>query len=265
MIFQGVLLKMDSELSNEINYFLKLDNDFLNVNQLIGKTIKLSFVKNQCLSCSEDLEIFSQGYCKSCFFEIPQSGEWIMKPELSKAHLDIEDRDLEYEKQVQLQPHIVYLANSSHLKVGVTRKSQIPIRWIDQGAHQAMSIIETPNRYLAGISEVALKNYVSDKTNWRQMLKNEVSSESLELSKDQLIAFLPNEVKPYVLSENQLVNLNFPVYKYPDKPKSLNIYKSNQFEGVVCGIKGQYLIFEDDTVFNVRNNQGYVVKIEILD
>lgn len=265
MIFQGVLLKMDSELSNEINYFLKLDNDFLNVNQLIGKTIKLSFVKNQCLSCSEDLEIFSQGYCKSCFFKIPQSGEWIMKPELSKAHLDIEDRDLEYEKQVQLQPHIVYLANSSHLKVGVTRKSQIPIRWIDQGAHQAMSIIETPNRYLAGISEVALKNYVSDKTNWRQMLKNEVSSESLELSKDQLIAFLPNEVKPYVLSENQLVNLNFPVYKYPDKPKSLNIYKSNQFEGVVCGIKGQYLIFEDDTVFNVRNNQGYVVKIEILD
>ena len=158
MIFQGVLLKMDAELSNEINYFLRLDNDFLNVNQLIGKTIKLSFVKNQCLSCSEDLEIFSQGYCKSCFFEIPQSGEWIMKPELSKAHLDIEDRDLEYEKQVQLQPHIVYLANSSHLKVGVTRKSQIPTRWIDQGAHQAMSIIETPNRYLAGISEVALKS-----------------------------------------------------------------------------------------------------------
>ena len=265
MIFQGVLLKMDAELNNEINYFLRLDNDFLNVNQLIGKTIKLSFVKNQCLSCSEDLEIFSQGYCKSCFFEIPQSGEWIMKPELSKAHLDIEDRDLEYEKQVQLQPHIVYLANSSHLKVGVTRKSQIPTRWIDQGAHQAMSIIETPNRYLAGISEVALKNHVSDKTNWRQMLKNEVVSESLEQSKDQLIDFLPDEIQQYVLSENQLVNLNFPVHKYPEKPKSLNIYKSNQFEGVVCGIKGQYLIFEDDTVFNVRNNQGYVVKIELID
>jgi hypothetical protein len=128
-----------------------------------------------------------------------------------------------------------------------------------------MSIIETPNRYLAGISEVALKNHVSDKTNWRQMLKNEVSSESLELSKNQLIAFLPNEVKPYILSENQMVSLNFPVNKYPEKPKSLNIYKSTQFEGVVCGIKGQYLIFDDDTVFNVRNNQGYVVKIEILN
>ena len=89
--------------------------------------------------------------------------------------------------------------------------------------------------------------------------------QTLELSKDQLVDFLPDEVQQFVLSENQLVNLNFPVNKYPEKPKSLNIYKSSQFEGVVCGIKGQYLIFDDDTVFNVRNNQGYVVKIEILN
>ena len=256
MQYQGVLKKMITENGDTIQYYLELENDFLNVNQLLNRNLELSFVKYECLNCHLELEIYRQGFCKSCFFEIPQSGEWIMKPELSKAHLDIEDRDLEYEKQVQLQPHVVYLANSSHLKVGVTRKSQIPTRWIDQGAHQAMSIIETPNRYLAGISEVALKNHVSDKTNWRQMLKNEVVSESLEQSKDQLIDFLPDEVQQYVLSENQLVNLNFPVHKYPEKPKSLNIYKSNQFEGVVCGIKGQYLIFEDDTVFNVRNNQG---------
>ncbi len=96
-----------------------------------------------------------------------------MKPELSTAHLDIEDRDLDYEKRVQLQPHIVYLALSSEVKVGVTRKTQVPTRWIDQGAVQAIPIVEVPNRYLAGITEVALKNHFADKTNWQKMLKNE--------------------------------------------------------------------------------------------
>src|SRR3970282_2492503 len=97
-----------------------------------------------------------------------------MKPELSTAHLVIEDRDLVYEEKVQLQPHIVYLALSSEVKVGVTRKTQVPTRWIDQGATQAISIVEVPNRYLAGITEVALKNHYADKTNWRKMLQNDV-------------------------------------------------------------------------------------------
>lgn len=264
MIFQGVLLKMDSELNNEINYFLRFDNDFLNVNQLIGKTIKLSFIKNQCLNCSEDLEIFSQGYCRSCFFEIPQSGEWIMKPELSKAHLDIEDRDLEYEKQVQLQPHVVYLANSSHLKVGVTRKSQIPTRWIDQGAHQAMALLEIPNRYLAGVGEVALKEYFSDKTNWRKMLQfNEVPEIDWMLERNKAIDALPNELKPYIIQDESLTTLPFPVERYPEKVKSLNLVKEEQYTGVLKGVKGQYLIFEDNTVFNVRSNEGLVVELTV--
>lgn len=263
MIFQGVLLKMETELNDTVNYFMRFENEFLNINQLIGKDIGLTFVKNQCLNCSDDLEIFSQGFCKSCFFEIPQSGEWIMKPELSKAHLDIEDRDLVYEKRIQLQPHVVYLANSSHLKVGVTRKSQIPTRWIDQGAHQALAIVEVPNRYLAGIAEVALKDHVSDKTNWRLMLKNELNSEDLSVWKSQLIPFLPEEVKPFVVNSSSVTNLSFPVKQYPEKPKSLNIFKAQDFRGKLLGVKGQYLIFEDDTVFNVRNNQGYVVRLEI--
>ena len=109
----------------------------------------------------KEFEIFRQGFCKSCFYENPAAGDWVMRPELSKAHLNQADRDLEYEKKIQLQPHIIYLALSSHLKVGVTRKTQIPTRWIDQGAHEAMTIIEVPNRYLAGIGEVALKEYFS--------------------------------------------------------------------------------------------------------
>ena len=152
-----------------------MQTDFLNLNQLINKEINISFDGYECLSCHLNKEIYRQGFCKSCFYENPATGDWVMRPELSKAHLNKADRDLDYEKKIQLQPHIIYLALSSHLKVGVTRKTQIPTRWIDQGAHEAMTIIEVPNRYLAGVGEVALKEYFSDKTNWRKMLQNEIT------------------------------------------------------------------------------------------
>lgn len=156
--FKGVLKKMSTHYKKPIQYFLNLERDFLHINQLLGKNIQIQFEKYQCLNCGANKKIFRQGFCYDCFQETPRAGDWIMKPELSKAHLDEEDRDLAYEKKVQLQPHIVYLANSSSVKVGVTRKSQVPTRWIDQGAHEAIQILETPNRYLAGIAEVALKD-----------------------------------------------------------------------------------------------------------
>ena len=207
-----------------------------------------------------DKPIYRQGFCKSCFYEIPQAADWIMRPELSTAHLDKEDRDLEYEKKVQLQPHIVYLANSSNVKVGVTRKSQVPTRWIDQGAHEAIEIVEVPNRYLAGITEVALKDHVSDKTNWRTMLKNDIKDENLVEWREHLKQYIPDEAKDYFIESNSETNLEFPVIKYPEKPKSLNIRKEQHYTGKLVGIKGQYLIFEDDTVFNIRANEGLVVK-----
>lgn len=186
-----------------------------------------------------------------------------MKPELSTAHLEQEDRNLEYEKKVQLQPHIVYLANSSNVKVGVTRKTQVPTRWIDQGAHEALEILEVPNRYLAGIAEVALKDHVADKTNWRTMLKNEIEDVSLEEKRNELLQFLPEEVEPYILKNNKETEINFPVLRYPKKLKSLNIEKSREYTGVLKGVKGQYLLFEDDTVFNVRNNAGFYIELKV--
>jgi hypothetical protein len=263
MSYQGVLTKMETELSNPIQYYLVFENDFINMNQLLDKTIEFKFLKYQCLNCGLDKPIFRQGFCKSCFFEIPQAADWIMRPELSTAHLGIEDRDLEYEKRVQLQTHIVYLANSSNVKVGVTRKSQVPTRWIDQGAHEAIEIVEVPNRYLAGITEVALKDYVSDKTNWRTMLKNEVVDENLVEWRERLKPYIPNEAKDYFIENNSETNLEFPVLHYPEKPKSLNLEKDLSYSGVLKGIKGQYLIFEDDTVFNIRANEGLVVDIEV--
>lgn len=263
MQYQGVLTKMQTEFTNPIQYFLVFENDFLNLNQALDKKIKINFVGYQCLSCGLNLQIFRQGFCKDCFYKIPQAGEWIMNPELSKAHLDIEDRDLDYEKKVQLQSHVVYLANSSNVKVGVTRKNQIPTRWIDQGAHEAIEIVEVPNRYLAGITEVALKAHVSDKTNWRKMLTNDVLDLDLVEIRDSLKPYIPEEALEYYIPRNKETNIHFPVLQYPKKINSLNLDKTPQFEGVLKGIKGQYLLFEDNTVFNVRSSEGYVVEIII--
>ena len=262
MIYQGVLKKMMTENAAEIQYYLDMKTDFLNMNQLIDKNISVKFVGYECLNCHLEKKIYRQGFCKSCFFDIPSAGDWIMRPELSKAHLDQEDRDLAYEKSVQLQPHIVYLANSSNVKVGVTRKTQVPTRWIDQGAHEAIEIVEVPNRYLAGITEVALKEHVADKTNWRKMLKNDIEDENLVEWRNKLAQYIPEEAKEYYINNNSETNLNFPVKKYPTKPKSLNLEKTPNYNGKLVGIKGQYLIFEDETVFNVRSNEGLVVAIE---
>lgn len=264
MKYEGVLRKMRTEQGDPIQYFLLFKNDFIHMNQLLDKKIKISFQKYQCLACGEHKKIFRQGYCYDDFYKIPQAGDWIMRPELSTAHLDVEDRDLAYEKKVQLQPHVVYLANSSNIKVGVTRKSQIPTRWIDQGAHEAIEMVEVPNRYLAGITEVSLKKHISDKTNWRKMLKNDIEDVDLKQYKKELQSYLPDEVQSYYRDTIEETVLHFPVLKYPKKLTSLNLEKTPEFTGILKGIKGQYLIFEDQTVFNVRNSEGYVVSLEIM-
>ena len=263
MHYEGVLTKMQTENGSPIQYYLVFKNDFLHVNQLLDKQLSIKFVGYECLNCRLNKEIYRLGFCRQCFFDIPQAADWIIRPELSKAHLGIEDRDLDYEKKVQLKPHIVYLANSSNVKVGVTRKTQVPTRWIDQGAHEAIEILEVPNRYLAGIAEVALKEHVGDKTNWRTMLKNEIEDVDLVEWRDKLKQYVPEEAMPYFLESNAETNLEFPVLKYPIKLKSLNLKKTPQYAGVLKGIKGQYLIFEDDTVFNVRSNEGLVVELVV--
>ncbi|MEH6657694.1 DUF2797 domain-containing protein [Leeuwenhoekiella marinoflava] len=263
MQYQGVLTKMQTELDKPIQYYLVFENDFIHVNQLLDKEIRIEFLKYQCLACGKNKKIYRQGFCYDDFYKVPQAADWIMRPELSKAHLDEEDRDLDYEKKVQLQPHIVYLANSSNIKVGVTRKTQVPTRWIDQGAHEAIEIVEVPNRYLAGITEVALKEHIADKTNWRKMLKNEIEDEDLVAQRDALKQYIPEDALEYYIASNSETNIEFPVLQYPTKLKSLNLEKTPEYQGKLKGIKGQYLLFEDGTVFNVRNSEGYVVSITV--
>ena len=213
------------------------------------------------MSCEKEKEIFRQGYCKNCFFEQAQAGDWIIKPELSTAHLNIADRDLDYEKRVQLQPHIVYLANTGQLKVGVTRKTQVPYRWIDQGAHQAVELVEVPNRYLAGITEVAIKDFISDKTNWRKMLTSNNNDLDIISCKEEMKKHIPKETLQYYIDGDTKTDINFPVNEFPVKPLTQKLVKTKEIKGTLKGIKGQYLIFEENKVFNVRSHEGFVVEI----
>ncbi|MFT5252939.1 MAG: hypothetical protein ACI87N_001962 [Flavobacteriales bacterium] len=264
MQYEGVLKKMQTEFGDLIQYYLVFEDSFLHVNQLLDKTISIEFNGFQCLNCGKKKKIFRQGFCYDCFFSSAQVGDWIMKPELSKAHLGIEDRDLVYEQKVQLQPHIVYLALSSEVKVGVTRGTQVPTRWIDQGANEAIAIVEVPNRYLAGITEVALKNHYADKTNWRKMLTNDIEAVDLVAERSKLKGLIPAEVQEYFYNDkNDLYEMHYPVLQYPTKVKSLSLDKTSTFQGKLSGIKGQYLIFDDGTVFNVRGSEGYVVRISV--
>lgn len=262
MHITGLLTKMRTEYGSPIQYYLDFDGESINVNQLLENKIKISFDHYQCLECGKKKEIFAMGYCKNCFFTSPHAGGWIVRPELSTAHLGQADRDLEIESEAQLQPHIVYLANSGGIKVGVTRKSQVPTRWIDQGAEYAIQLAETENRYEAGVIEVALKEHLSDKTNYRKMLKENAPFEDLSGRKSELRNLVPEELQHFILEDSQMLHLEYPILKYPSKINSVNLKKITEFEGTLIGIKGQYLIFDNNLVFNIRSHEGFVVNLE---
>lgn len=258
---EGVLQKMKAEINGEVQYYLDINGTAVHMNSFLDKPITLHKKGSQCLNCGKERSIFSQGFCYPCFFSSPKMGDWVMKPELCTAHLGIEDRDLAYEKEVQLTPHIVYLAHSSDVKVGITRKTQVPTRWIDQGAHQGLAILEVPNRYLSGVAEIALKAHISDRTHWQNMLKNKIKPADLIELREELKTHLPEEVQEYFLPNQEVVHIKFPVLEYPQKVKSFNFKKELAISGRLKGIKGQYLIFDDNRVINIRNNSGYIVEL----
>lgn len=248
---------------NNAHYLLKSDQDFLKMNGLIGREIKLEFQGQKfCSNCGNQFEdLFRMGFCRNCFFTAPQAGESIIRPELSRAHEGIEDRDLEFENSYQLQKHIVYLANSGDIKVGVTRLAQKQTRWIDQGASQAVVFAETENRFQAGQIEVAMKAYLGDKTPWQRMLKNEIPQLDLLAEKHKLKDKLEGDLAHFYSEDDSMQDLSFPVQEYPLKVKSLNLDKEPSIQASLKGIRGQYLIFEGGKVFNVRANTGYRIKL----
>jgi hypothetical protein len=265
MELQGVLLKMHGEMGDEVSYHLPIGPDIVNMNALLGKVLDLEYLGIiHCIRCGRVTKrSFAQGYCYPCFTTAPETSECVLRPELCRAH-EGESRDMKWSEEHCLQDHFVYLAISSGLKVGVTRSSQIPVRWIDQGAWKAIKLAKTPNRFLAGQIEVALKSSMSDKTNWRHMLTNEINRDiDLLAEKNTIAGYLPDGFSSYLSPDNEILEINYPVLQYPAKVKSLSFDKLNAFSGELAGIKGQYLIFSDGSVLNIRKHTGYLVKLEI--
>ena len=261
MKMQGQILKMLTELKTPVQYNLPMGDGLLNMNQWIGKNIQFRFSGDIfCLDCgNRTKKSFNQGFCYPCFRDSPMAAECIIKPELCRAHLG-EGRDVEWERKHHLKDHYVYLAVSSGVKVGITRDTQVPTRWIDQGASYAVPIAKTPNRYLCGVIEVSLKTYLSDRTAWQRMLKNEIAHIDLAAKRDEIIQLIPEEYQQYVLSNEEVLHINFPVNEYPVKVKSLSFDKTPVIEGRLMGIKGQYLLFEGGQVLNMRKHQAYVLE-----
>jgi hypothetical protein len=264
MQYLGALKKMNNFHSKPVRYVLDTADDLVSMNGLLGKRIGLTFKNKFICFCGMEVEkLYRSNFCYSCYFKLPQAGDAVFRPELSKAHLGIADRDLEFESKYQLQPHTVYLALSGGLKVGVTRSVQKDTRWMDQGATRTIVFAETPNRYLAGMIEVELKNFVSDKTNWQRMLTNQEEDIELVSKKLDLASRLPAELGNYVSQDHMVYEFEYPVQQYPVKVTSLNLLKYPSISGELIGIRGQYLLFDQGRVFNVRSHEGWVVEWEI--
>jgi hypothetical protein len=265
MVYEGNIRKMRVEYDSPISYHLPVGEKEIFMNSLLEKKIFIKYQgKINCIKCGRETKTsFAQGYCYPCFISAPETEECVLRPELCRAHEGIA-RDMEYAKGHCLIDHIVYIAGSSGIKVGVTRQTQVPARWIDQGAIYAIKLARTPNRYLAGLIEVSLKEVFQDKTNWRYMLTNRIP-ENIDLldEKSKAKFSVPEALKQYIIEDDEIFYFKYPVKEYPVKVKSISLEKSIEFTGELAGIKGQYLIFKDGNVLNIRKHGGYLVRIEV--
>ncbi len=270
----GALRKMTAQLgeNGQVNYQLPIGEQLLPLNELIGKKLTLQY--HQHISCShcgrKTKKSFSQGFCYPCMQKLAQCDMCIMKPET--CHYEQGTcREPQWGETHCFIPHYVYLANTSGLKVGITRHSQVPTRWIDQGATQALPIFKVNTRLQSGLVEIALAEFIADKTNWRTMLKGNAEPIDLKEKAQQLIPQISEKLDSIRLKfgENAIEQLNenvvqlqFPVEEFPKKITSFNFDKSAEVAGTLIGIKGQYLLF-DTGVINIRKFSSYHIQASV--
>ena len=277
--WSGELRKMRASCQSgeQAQYQLPVGDTLIDMNDLVGKQVVIGHLSAiRCVHCGrETKKSFNQGYCFPCVRALAQCDTCIIKPE--KCHYDEGTcREPSWGEANCLQDHFVYLANTGAIKVGITRHvtDGVSSRWIDQGATQAMPIYRVQNRKLSGLVETTIAQHISDKTNWRNMLKGDYASLDLSDLWQQLkpkvlddLTNIQNEFGLQAFSELQstAVEIAYPVIKNPSKIKSLNLDKTPEIKGKLLGIKGQYLLFDDDRVFNIRNVAGYDVQLSVLD
>ncbi|MFV1992753.1 MAG: DUF2797 domain-containing protein [Acidiferrobacterales bacterium] len=269
----GHIRKMKTVLEDVVQYHLPLDDQRISLNQHLGQKISMTHNGNiHCINCGRKTnKSFSQGYCFPCMRSLARCDSCIIKPELCHYH-EGTCREPQWGEENCMQTHTVYLANTSGIKVGITRGSQVPTRWMDQGAVAALPIFKVSNRLLSGKVEVLLKQNMSDKTNWRTMLKGNITPVDLLKFRDQEMNAWMEQLTPVIkqagkqsvlaCEEQQVTTINYPVNRYPEKVTSFNFDKTPQVSGLLNGIKGQYLIL-DGGVINMRKFAGYEIELEV--
>jgi hypothetical protein len=268
---RGALSKMAVRLGETAQYAFRLDEQEVPVNPLLGRRIRLEFLGAiHCSHCGRKTKkSFAQGYCYPCFTKLAQCDSCIMSPE--RCHYDAGTcREPQWGEQFCMTDHVVYLANSSGIKVGITRASQIPTRWLDQGASQALPIFRVATRQQSGFVEDLLRTQVADKTNWRALLKGDAEPVDLAGVREQLMSscaegiaalqarFGLQAIQP--VSDVPVLEIRYPVDAYPTKVASHDLEKTPVVEGILKGIKGQYLIL-DTGVINLRKYTAYQVAV----
>ena len=273
MIWEGNLRKMDAFVDEQgvVSYSMRGANVLeklpsWSLSGCLGRTVRIRFDGDiHCVATGKKVKkTYGEGLSYDAFVTSPLACPSILRPELSRIHEGVALRDEEWEREHHLKPHIVYVSLTSHLKVGVTRSTNLPSRWVDQGAVGAVVVAHAPYRQLAGEMEVALKGVLSDKTNWRAMLQHVVMDEgALVEAKESCLKELGVAYESFFELDDNVTSLRYPVLEYPEKVKSVKLDKEPQIEGTLTGIKGQYWLFEDGRVWNVRSHSGYRIRLEI--
>ena len=273
--YQGHLDKMPVVLADTVQYQLPLDDQRIPLNDFIGRRIRLEYQGAiHCTACGRrSKKSFNQGYCYPCFQKLAQCDNCIVSPEKCHYHLGT-CREPEWADRYCMTDHVVYLANSSGIKVGITRATQLPTRWIDQGATQALPIFRVQTRYQSGLVEDCLRQHVADKTHWQKMLKGNAEPVDLVAERDRLLALCAEPLAALEaaygigairrVEDTPVTEINFPVSRFPTKVSSFNLDKTPLVEGVLEGIKGQYLIL-DSGVINIRKFTAYQVSFGELE
>jgi len=268
LLARGNLHKMYTAAAEPVAYALELGGQRVEMNPLLGKNLRIEYLAEiECIHCGRATKkSFSQGYCYPCFASLAQCDICIVSPEKCHFHLGT-CREPDWGLAHCMRPHIVYLSNTSGVKVGITREAQVPHRWFDQGAVQALPIFRVSKRYHAGLIETAFKQHVSDRTNWRNMLKN--LYEPIDLYavfeacwreiEPELDAELRADIE-VIAAADALLEIEYPANAYPQKVVSFNLDKQAVVEGRLDAIKGQYLLF-DNGVINIRKYGGYLVEL----
>lgn len=276
MHYTGPLHKMHvtTDTHHNAQYYLEFAGQQLALHECLGQQITLqSRQQITCIACGKETKkSFAQGYCYPCFSSLAECDTCIMQPETCHYAQGTCRQPLWGDAHCY-QTHMVYLANTGALKVGISRQLQhVSSRWIDQGASQAIVLCRVANRKVSGLIESAAKSFMADKTNWRTMLKGQVTTLDMQAEKDKAWQALLPTIEQIRAEQGLLavqavdlpaIAITYPVRQYPDKVSSLSLDKTPVITGQLLGIKGQYLLLDDNRVINLRKHAGYHVELTV--